>query len=457
MKSTKSLLHFLILTLALLSSCSKDNPVEPLQNEKQLLTKAWQLTKAYMLQTNGAPIDATSELSLIYLQFNSDGTYTSSFQNGKWEYDEPGKKIYFDKGTTAPFTADVKKITSDSLRIQMYLPNNGGYSLFELIFAVNKNLGSKAADVNFEALWKEFDQRYSFFEIKRINWDSLHTVYKAKIKSTTTEGELFQILSSLIAELKDGHADLTTPFGYYSYKDWWQKHPGNFLGEQATFKYLVKSYPTQANGNMKFGKLTNDIGYIYVGPNLNGDVTTWSNAIDLILDSLKNTKGIVVDIRNNGGGNDNLGMTIAGRFTDQTRIYSYVRYRNGSKHSDFTDYSERTITSQGKLKYLKHIAFLTNRRCFSSAEGTTLMFRSIPTVTVIGDTTGGGSANPITLQLPNGWSYRVARWIQYTADKKVFEGKGLAPNIPVWISKADSLGGKDAILERAIKFLDTGK
>ena len=85
------------------------------------------------------------------------------------------------------------------------------------------------------------------------------------------------------------------------------------------------------------------------------------------------------------------------------------------------------------------------------------MFRSIPTVTVIGDTTGGGSANPITLQLPNGWSYRVARWIQYAADKKVFEGKGLAPNIPVWISKADSLGGKDVILERAIKFLDTGK
>jgi len=81
------------------------------------------------------------------------------------------------------------------------------------------------------------------------------------------------------------------------------------------------------------------------------------------------------------------------------------------------------------------------------------MFKALPNVTVIGDTTGGGSANPITLTLPNGWSYRVSRWIQYTAQKTIFEGTGLPPDIPLWITSADSSAGRDVILERAIQVL----
>ena len=31
---------------------------------------------------------------------------------------------------------------------------------------------------NFELLWKDFDENYSFFEYKKINWDSLYNVYR---------------------------------------------------------------------------------------------------------------------------------------------------------------------------------------------------------------------------------------------------------------------------------------
>jgi carboxyl-terminal processing protease len=184
-----------------------------------------------------------------------------------------------------------------------------------------------------------------------------------------------------------------------------------------------------------------------------GDQTLWSQAIDVIINTLKDCKGIIVDIRNNGGGNDALGNIVAGRFADQPRVYSYVRFRSGPSHSDFTDYQANSIQPQGPRQYTKPVALLTNRLCFSSAEGTILMMRVLPNVTVIGDTTGGGSANPITLTLPNGWSYRVSRWIQYTAQKTIFEGTGLPPNIPLWISPADAIAGHDAILERAIQFL----
>lgn len=304
---------------------------------------------------------------------------------------------------------------------------------------------------NIETLWKEFDTRYSFFEIKRINWDSLYSIYRPQVTNRMTNPQLFQVMSSLLAHLKDGHVSLVSPFGSYFYTDWYSNYPTNFLGLSVVAQYLSADYGTLAGGYLHYGTIGTDLGYIYMGPNLAGDATTWTQAIDVIMDSLKNARGIIVDIRNNGGGNDGLGKIVASRFTDQTRIYSYVRWRNGPKHSDFTDFQAATIDPQGPRRFTKPVALLTNRRCFSSAEGTILMFRVLPHVTVIGDTTGGGSANPISLQLPNGWTYRVSRWIQYTAEKTVFEGTGLPPTIPLWITQADSLAGRDAILERAIQ------
>ncbi len=453
MKAIKVFFQILIL-FNILFGCKENSSTESIPVPSEQITKSWQLVKALRFANDSSkPLDVTNQMDFTYLKFQNDGTYTSSVQNGKWEFDSPKEKILFDKGSHNSFAAVILKLTADTLRIKMYMPDNGIPFLYELTFTENKNILNTSAETNFEVFWKEFDQRYSFFEIKKINWDSLYSIYRPRINSGTTEIELFQILSSLLAELKDGHADLTTPLGRYSYTDWYTKHPANYLGKEITAKYLIKNYGTLADGYIQYGKTEDNIGYIYIGPNLSGDINVWSQAIDVVLDSLKDSKGIIVDIRNNSGGSDSFGNTVAGRFTELTRIYSYVRYRSGSKHSDFTDFSPCYLSPQGSKKFLKPVVLLTNRKCFSSTEGTTLMFKSIPNVIVIGDTTGGGSANPITLKLPNGWIYRVSRWIQYTSEKEVFEGKGLAPDIPVWITKTDSIAGKDVILERAIQYL----
>lgn len=312
---------------------------------------------------------------------------------------------------------------------------------------------SSSPPANFEALWKEFDTQYSFFVIKNINWDSLHTIYQRQVTSQSTDTQLFQILSSMLGVLKDPHVSLTAPFGTYHYTGWYDRFPTNFLGTTAITRYLLNDYGTAAGGYMRYGKISGDLGYLSIGPNLNGDAGVWGQAIDVIIDSLKGMKGIIVDIRNNGGGNDGLGNIVAGRFADQQRTYSYTKTRNGPLHTDFTDYQVHTIQPQGFRQFLKPVALLTNRRCLSSAEGTILMFKALPNVKMIGDTTGGGSANPATLTLPNGWSYRVSRWIQYTAQKTIFEGTGLPPDIPLWITPADSAVGRDVILERAIQYL----
>jgi C-terminal processing protease CtpA/Prc len=92
---------------------------------------------------------------------------------------------------------------------------------------------------------------------------------------------------------------------------------------------------------------------------------------------------------------------------------------------------------------------LTNRGVYSASEDFVLAMRATK-ATIVGDTTGGGSGNPLIKALPNGWIYRIPRWQQVTPEMKSYEGTGITPDIAVWISKPDSLAKKDTILERAM-------
>jgi C-terminal processing protease CtpA/Prc len=76
--------------------------------------------------------------------------------------------------------------------------------------------------------------------------------------------------------------------------------------------------------------------------------------------------------------------------------------------------------------------------------------RSIPGVTVVGDTTAGASGGPIVRELANGWTYQLSEWIEYTTAYATFEDVGLAPDIVVKASAADMSRGSDPVLERAL-------
>jgi hypothetical protein len=65
---------------------------------------------------------------------------------------------------------------------------------------------------NFEFLWKTVDEKYSFFSYKRINWDSVYQVYAPKVSNNMTDIQLFDIMFKMLAELRDAHVNLISPF-----------------------------------------------------------------------------------------------------------------------------------------------------------------------------------------------------------------------------------------------------
>jgi hypothetical protein len=308
---------------------------------------------------------------------------------------------------------------------------------------------SSALDL-FDALWSDFDVNYSFFDLKVINWDDSRTRFRSQLSSTSTDNDLFNVLSSMLLELEDAHVRLDTPIGDSVYTGWFDQFPANFDQTVITATYLGSNAMMSPQVNMLFGEIDANIGYLRVH-SLGG--SGYGADIDFILNQLGGISALIVDLRSNGGGNDQNGEAVAARFADITRLYRRVRFRDGPNHGDFGEFLDSFISPAGAQSFQGPVAILTNRGTISSAESMLLAFAVLPNVVSVGDFTGGGSGNPVQRTLANGWQYTVSRWIEFRPDGTTFEGVGIEPDIRVDISSTDAAALRDTIMDTAISNL----
>src|SRR5690554_1221251 len=79
------------------------------------------------------------------------------------------------------------------------------------------DLGSSDPLENFDYLWNEIDQKYSYFELKNIDWNAMKNTYRPMLSENSSEIELFEVLAKMLNELKDDHTNLISPFNVSQY------------------------------------------------------------------------------------------------------------------------------------------------------------------------------------------------------------------------------------------------
>ncbi len=299
---------------------------------------------------------------------------------------------------------------------------------------------------NFELLWNIIDRNYSFFEYKNINWDSIKHIYQPKINDSMTNRQLFDVMSDMLFELRDGHVNLYWGTERSKNWDWYSDYPANFNYNLLEANYINKE--TGSIGPFQTASL-DSIGYIYCGTFAE---RIRESEIDIIIDNFQDMKGIIIDVRNNTGGYSVNGTIIASRFADSMRLASYTLYKTGPGHGDFSQPQPNYISPEGEKQFLKPVVVLTNRRTFSAANDFVLTMTSLPGVKVIGDKTGGGGGTPYDYELLNGWRCRFPRTQTLSPDKFNVE-KGIPPFIHVNMNVQDEIRGMDTIIERAINYL----
>ena len=172
--------------------------------------------------------------------------------------------------------------------------------------------------------------------------------------------------------------------------------------------------------------------------------------------------GLVIDLRNNGGGNSGVGWGILAQMVDEpfptsrwkTRLYrpSFRAWKTPEAwawHEETADEYDH----HGDHYFDGPVAVLSGPRTYSAAEDFLAAFRQAKRGPIIGQPSGGSTGQPLSFKLPGGGSARVCTKRDLFADGTEFVGVGVKPDILVEDTVADLRAGHDAGAERAKQYL----
>lgn len=303
---------------------------------------------------------------------------------------------------------------------------------------------------NFEALWEIIDEHYCFFDFKQheygLDWNEVYNKYKVRVSDKMSDPELFEVLKDMLAELRDGHVNLYTSYDLGRYWTWHEAYPQNF-SDTLERRYLGTDY--KISSGMSYRILDDNIGYIRYD---SFQLPVGEGGLDDALSYMALCRGLIIDIRNNGGGNLTTAERLAGRFVQEKTLVSYMQHKTGTGHHDFSSLEARYLEPSSNLRWHKPVCVLTNRSVFSAANDFAVMMHALPNVKLVGDRTGGGSGLPMSSSLPNGWSVRFSACPMYDRNKQHTEF-GIDPDIPAALTDEATAQGIDLIIEKARELL----
>ena len=304
---------------------------------------------------------------------------------------------------------------------------------------------------NYDALWTLIDEHYCYLDYKGIDWDALGAKYRKRLSVGMPPKGLFEVMDSLLLNLRDGHVNLYAAHNVSRY-DFWSDYPRNFyeflLEEE---RYLGNHYK-QASG-LQYRVLPDNIGYVRYSSFSAG---MGEGNISEVLADLALCDGLILDVRHNSGGNADYAKRLASRFTNERVLVSYIYHKTGPGHSDFSEPYPVYLEPSPNIRWQKPVVVLANRHTYSAANDFVCQMKSLPLVTILGDTTGGGGGLPFTSELPNGWLVRFSASPILDADKHHTEW-GIAPDIHLDLDADDVAQGLDTHIEKAREILKNEK
>ncbi|MEQ3663632.1 MULTISPECIES: S41 family peptidase [unclassified Olleya] len=259
--------------------------------------------------------------------------------------------------------------------------------------------------------------------------------YPASNQPTRLRDISFNLLrttsNSLDIEVEDNGIKLIKTIPVYNKKD---------------IKDFYKWYTKEENIS-SYRLLKNNIGYVSLKNIKDEDVNK-------IKKELKNTKGIIVDIRNYPSAF--MPFTLGSFFTSSKTPFVKFTTGNIDYPGEFTFGDNLYIPSKGKT-YQGKVIVLVNEISQSAAEYTAMAFRAGDNVSIIGSTTAGADGNVSTIYLPGGLKTMISGIGVYYPDGTPTQRVGIVPDIEVKPTIKGLIEERDELIEKAIEIIDDAK
>lgn len=236
------------------------------------------------------------------------------------------------------------------------------------------------------------------------------------------------------------------------------KNPeGKTIKQEMTYKAVELFW--DRNPLVTFKILKGNIGYLQIN-SFNDEILV--SKFDSLFSTIAQTMALIIDVRNNGGGNGNNGFEILGSLTDKPfypgkaaiRQYKSVGRAWGEPESiEIQNWDWKPYKNQ---VYTKPVIVLTSAATYSAAEDFTATFQTMKRGIVIGEPTGGSTGQPVMFTLPGGGMGRVCAKRDFYSDGREFIGIGIMPDLLVKPTYQSIVAGRDDVLEAAVDYIIKG-
>ena len=187
---------------------------------------------------------------------------------------------------------------------------------------------------NFEALWRIMDEHYCFFDYKQkeygLDWDEVRLRYASRIDDTMNGDQLFEVLGAMLGELRDGHVNMYSSWDVARNWSWHEDYPSN-ISDSLIRRYLGTDY--RIASSLRYRILDDNVGYVRCASFAS---EAGEGNLDEVMYYLAACRGLIIDVRDNGGGLITAAEKMAARFTNKRVLVGYMQHKTGRGRNDFS-------------------------------------------------------------------------------------------------------------------------
>lgn len=210
----------------------------------------------------------------------------------------------------------------------------------------------------------------------------------------------------------------------------------------------------------EFRMLPNGIAYLSLD---HFESDAGHKAFEEALPQIRKSKGLVLDVRRNGGGSTTFGLLILSHLTTQPIPLEKSRMRAdlaAARRVAWIQWAPWPGSGQPFIRkteqYDGPVAVLVGPQTFSAAEDFLVSFDVMKRGVMVGTATAGSTGQPMTFGLPGGGIARICVKRDTYPDGREFVGRGIMPHVIVDPTVDDVRAGRDRALESAAEILLRG-
>ncbi|MGW7539250.1 S41 family peptidase [Amycolatopsis sp. NPDC054798] len=316
----------------------------------------------------------------------------------------------------------------------------------------------------FDVFWRTFAENYPFFRAKGVDWKSEGDAARREIAAHPER--LFDVLCGLIRPLHDAHVGLLAANQHCSSPrpgtpDLKTTVPRMIAVADENLGVPIQRIQRWADGAIAYADLPNSLGYLRISgfhdyaDTFAASSKVLATALDEIFTAgrVHALRGLILDLRVNGGGDDPLGLQVAARLTDVPHFAYAKRARNDPDDpTRFTVPQPFFVQPAVVPRYTGPLTVLTGSLDVSAGETflQALLNRN-PRPVLIGQSTQGAFSDMLERTLPKpGWKVALPNEEYLDPHGRSYDGTGISPDLPVPVYDPDDLAaGRDPALAAA--------